>query len=495
MQTFFSDGGDLSKPKLPRFWLIAPFSLEALAFVFGNSKENSSRAELVEKAKAYIDKTFSLAFFVPPPILANWRRYLWQQLKRAFPEHDDSDLRAIQVLFDISKSSSQPGSSTTLGKVNSITPREIKLFVNSIVVLFRQRGSELSLPIVASYVLHRDEILASGFNNDPLSAMEREIVNVADGRPPLAALHFGVPLQEADQLLLQEPIVAALRLGNGADLLLQEKRHGFVDVLQKVVREELDQPQGPQGVVLAKIAVAINALEGAKSPELLGLWREMRQRLERTDDWEGFLQSIAAQGIDAVLAHTPSLELDRICRSVAKAVAKATVGDPPQGPGPFGYVTNWVNSALAVSKGIGPEPWDGIVISGGYPFQLEVIQQLAGLGPDRGPTQIFKFAANPDGLTDLIASQINGGRPIRHPERFVEFVVEEFQLSLVWPKLEQAANTRLRGSVTSNLERMSAADHAIGCFLGNWGIPTCAGCFERTLAIGLFVILAVPQQE
>jgi hypothetical protein len=84
MQTFFADGGDLQKPKSSRFWLIAPFSEEALTFIFDGDGGAKSKAELSATAKAYVDKTFGIAFFVPPPILANWRKFLGTKLEEAF---------------------------------------------------------------------------------------------------------------------------------------------------------------------------------------------------------------------------------------------------------------------------------------------------------------------------------------------------------------------------------------------------------------------------
>src|SRR5690606_11146468 len=81
MQTFFSDGGGLRQPRNMKYWLIAPFSVEALSFIFGDGALGSATAksgDLVAdkgkpdmsgtsamptddakvRAKAYIDKTF-----------------------------------------------------------------------------------------------------------------------------------------------------------------------------------------------------------------------------------------------------------------------------------------------------------------------------------------------------------------------------------------------------------------------------------------------------
>src|SRR5688572_4073841 len=99
-------------------------------------------SSLMMHARAYVSKTFSVVFQVPPPILTNWRRYLLKILKEAFPEYDEGELVAVREVFDSVRSSDQ----------STITPREMKLFVNELVVLYRQRSDEISLPIIAAYI-------------------------------------------------------------------------------------------------------------------------------------------------------------------------------------------------------------------------------------------------------------------------------------------------------------------------------------------------------
>jgi len=198
MQTFFGESGGLRKPRIMKYWLIAPFSVEALSFVFhdnlpygqvpagpyGRDDKETPRIsnDPVVKAKVYIDKTFGLAFFVPPPILANWRKYLLEQLSYAFPEHDESDRIAIQSLFDFVRSFS----------ILTITPREIKLFVNGLVVLYWQRGDEIPLPVMATYFLHKDEIRGTEIRDNLLSDAERRVIANSEWPSLFASLHFGV---------------------------------------------------------------------------------------------------------------------------------------------------------------------------------------------------------------------------------------------------------------------------------------------------------------
>jgi hypothetical protein len=132
VQTFFGDGGGSSKATDEKISEVAPFSVDALSFLFRDNAPAMdpapvAQAEAKTMAKAYIDKTFGLTFFVPPPILTNWRRYLLTKLRGSLPEHDESDLIAVRDVFDFARSGV------------ALTPREMKLFVNSLVACI---GSE-----------------------------------------------------------------------------------------------------------------------------------------------------------------------------------------------------------------------------------------------------------------------------------------------------------------------------------------------------------------
>jgi hypothetical protein len=201
----------------------SPFSVEALSFIFGDSAlgmagatagdvgkdkgeldTNGTSARRADdakmRAKAYIDKTFGLAFYVPPPILSNWRSYLLGCLEEAFVEHDASALGAVRDVYDFGRTGT-----------GFVTPRDIKLFVNSLVGLYRQRGEDVPLTMMASYLLHREEICGTDIPDDLVTPRERRAVGAADWLANMAALHFGVPLKEGEQLLLYEPVVWALR--------------------------------------------------------------------------------------------------------------------------------------------------------------------------------------------------------------------------------------------------------------------------------------------
>jgi hypothetical protein len=119
----------------------------------------------------------------------------------------------------------------------------------------------------------------------------------------LAALHYGVRPEEARQILLQEPILQGLREGRPEKLQREESQTGFADVLQRVVRMELEKPL--PGTDLARIAATIETLACAKSNAIAGVWRDLRAHLSTVKDWEKFQVSFS-RGLNALVDHTPS---------------------------------------------------------------------------------------------------------------------------------------------------------------------------------------------
>ena len=320
MQTFFGDSGGLRRQRIRKYWLVAPFSLEALSFVFndgafGATKTPDTQSAARTAAKGYIDRTFALAFYVPPLILANWRKYLLTKLREALPDHGESDLIAVRDAFDFARSDL------------NITPREMKLFVNNLVVLYRQRGDEIALVVMAIYILHRDKIVGTTIGEDLIPDRERRLFGEIDWHIPIAALHFGVSPNEATQLLLQELMLTALREGSVEKLRQLESQPGFFDVLRRVTVSERESPTAQTGGMLAQFAATVGGLEGAAKPDLNGVWTDIRDRLRRVVVWDG-PQSFSAEGIGAALIHTPDGDRRNLCEIIATALSKTAFPEP-----------------------------------------------------------------------------------------------------------------------------------------------------------------------
>lgn len=418
MQTFFSDGGGLRRPQRKRYWLIAPFSVEALSFIFGdhasgtatpmkgglitdNDNPNSDvpTEDAKVRAKAYIDRTFGLAFHVPPPILSNWRKYLLSCLQKAFVEHEKPDLEAVRDIYDYARTGT-----------GFITPRDIKLFVNSLVALYRQRGDEIPLPMMAAYHLHREKIRGTEIPDNLITPQERQAIGVRNWRAMMAALHFGVSPEDGAQLLLRGPIVRALREGSEEDLKNLENRSGFSDILRKVVLDELGTSQAEDGTVLAQFAKTLSVLECSGKPESAHIWRDIGRAFENVKEWPG-LRDAPADGVSDILEHTNQAERLVLCKAVAGSLSTLQPFEAEEAQEDLSrFAKNWVITARAIVSTTGFADGFKIDVPLDVNFALEVVKQLAALEIEPADWSAFKLKTPVAKLSNALADDIKAGR-------------------------------------------------------------------------------------
>lgn len=479
MQTFFSDGGGLRQPRSMKYWLIAPFSVEALSFIFGDgalgvttgkaadkvkpdtsdkatilTQELNSTDDAKVRAKAYIDKTFGLAFYVPPPILSNWRRYFLECLREAFVEHDDSELEAVRDVYDFGRTG-----------IGFVTPRDIKLFVNSLVALYRQRGEEIPLTMMASYLLHREEIGGTDVSDNLISSRERRAIGVANWRAMMAALHFGVPLEEGAQLLLHEPLVKALREGSNEDFRALESRPGFADVLRKALVDELGTSQADEGTALAQLAEKLGALEYAGRPDAAHIWGDIGQSLGSVQEWSGLHES-SADGIAVVIQHTRDADKLRLCKAVGGSLSNAKPVEAEDAQKDLSiFATNWAITAKAVVEGSGPADGFEINIPRDAKCALEIVKQLSALDVEPSILAAFKVETPVAQLSKMLAAQIAEGKTISSPDRFVACVVQSIEIKLQWPEIGTAVAERIK---VTDLNEAEIRSH-LGLLLSAYG--------------------------
>ena len=443
LQTFFGDSGGTRRAQNLPYWLIVPFSLESLSSVFRDDSAAmpsgvQNRDATLERSKAFVDKTFSLAFRVPPPILTNWRKYLLQRLRDAFPEHEESELIAARDIFDFAEPAPR-----------SVTPRKLKLFVNEIVTLYRQRDSDASLPIIAAYVLHRHQIVGSDIPSNLLSPREVVAVDDADWRILLAALHYGVGRSDAQHLLLHEPIVDAIRKGNAEELKSFENHPGFLDVLRLAASEFLDsQETAIKGTTIATASETIDALESAGLPALVGVWRSLGVRMKTVAQWDSLLTP-SANGIEALLKHVQEPEKRRLCEHISRALAAAEPTDP-QGDGQSSdpMVKNWVDAAAVVVEATDLGGEVSISLPKSARIKIEALQQIAGAPFSTRVKASFDIAAPKDVFSDALAAEISAGRFLRQPVEFTKLTILADDKHVDWPRVLNAAADRLRiGSI------------------------------------------------
>ena len=245
LQTFLGHR-DYQRPDwIERLWVLIPYDDNAILRLWDGSGSNANSS----LATSFLDKTFQLRFRVPPLLLSNWREFLQEALQEAFPKHPEADYHGVYRAF-----AAKGGPETS-----APTPRDLKTFVNQIGALHREWQDEFQLSHLACYVLfQRDckDVRKALLSDDDFGFLSRNIGQ--EWRGIIAALHFGVSIGEARQLLLRGPIQAALADGDGKALSNLESVHraGFWAVLEDTVPAGANDWSSVAPADLAKAATA-----------------------------------------------------------------------------------------------------------------------------------------------------------------------------------------------------------------------------------------------
>lgn len=257
LRVFFDPSVSNSSGWHTRVWVLVPFDPEAISDLWetDGSREPTNPSDL---SHHFLEKTFQATFRVPPIILLCWKDYLLRQLRTAFPHHSDSEFHTIFRLYDRLR----------LYPNESITPRNLKVFVNRIGALHRQWQDKIPLTQQAAFALIADQpsgallaALRSGGAVVPRPSIANTLsVFLGEGwQKNLAALYFNVGLDQAYQALLEQPIQSALQKGDRESIANLERSPGFAEVIEGIIEDpSLNSSLDPER--LARMASAFVAL-------------------------------------------------------------------------------------------------------------------------------------------------------------------------------------------------------------------------------------------
>ena len=276
-------------------------------------------------SRSFLEKTFDLVFHVPPPVLSRWHGYLNRKLKDVFGDRMEADWPTlIGSIYERS-----------LADVPA-TPREINSFVNAIAVLWLQRSANpIHITIVAYYVTIRativDQNTIRNLYNEDLHAMDPE------WRTALAALHYGLSCDDAEELLLERPIWTALTTGDNDEFEKLYARSGFDRYFLRVL-------SSADGRVVPALAAAALLSRQFSQPWLGEAQRRLRL-LSVKDEPPAPLTPLDAEGVRWLHQSADSTAGSRYLEDLAKVVSAQTeaalVGDGLQ---------LWLNIVIAMSE-------------------------------------------------------------------------------------------------------------------------------------------------
>ena len=347
LQTFLSYS-DYQRPDwIDRLWVLIPYDADAIVRLWDRLGSDATKPASSSLATSFLDKTFQLRFRVPPLLLSNWREFLQEALQQAFPNHEETDFHGVYRAF-----AARGGLERS-----APTPRQLKMFVNQIGALHREWQDQFPLSHLACYVLFQTD--QKDVREALLSNSDFELLSGSIGRDwrgVIAALHFGVPVEGARQLLLREPIKVALNSGDGKALadLLSVHHTGFWSVLEDTVPAGANDWSSLAPPDLAKAATAISNSRifdhSDDLAEAAALRSAMRTAAAATQAWAPF-DDVSAAGIVAMAELVGNS--DEVVAALLAAASNAPVeaSEEERRDGDVSPIV-WMSSALTVIEGL-----------------------------------------------------------------------------------------------------------------------------------------------
>ena len=254
LQTFLQNKNaccDCSESIYKKLWLLVPYDGQSIAKLWDkNHKEDS----LV--SKSFLEKCFQLRIDVPTPVMSTWISYAKEEAQRLFASKEQEFVDCvIKMLCYMHETMS-----------DSLTPREIKTYLNEVAVtrLVVDRGISNECVCYYVYCRHiatrrlglqeiRNEIIVGKLPSDnQLYFMPK------DARNQLAGITYGVNAEKGGMLLLTDPILRSMQSGDVA--MFKSMREGFGDgfwsVFDYVVGNKFSSDPGAGGINLQSCLLA-----------------------------------------------------------------------------------------------------------------------------------------------------------------------------------------------------------------------------------------------
>lgn len=305
LQTFLQYN-DSCPEWLNRVWAIIPYDRKGLERLWDEKKNSDWKEQSATKSKStiestesslalsFLDKRFQIRFEVPPILLSGWSDYLINVLlANAFPDHDPSEFYTTYRVF----ANFRPCPDRLP------TPRELILYVNQIGSLHRQWQDKFPLPHYGYYVLRRragDDIIAEIRKNTYKDPKVQTLLGekLADN---LAAFLFNVEVEKAYQLVLQEPVEAALSSGDAAKIKEWATFPGFAQTLDSIPFSERVEKEVVwvcnAAIALSESAV-LDSIDDRLRKSILG---ELGRAVAKANSWAPFNLQMA-RGISAIFS-------------------------------------------------------------------------------------------------------------------------------------------------------------------------------------------------
>lgn len=306
MRTFFDHNNKRCKDWIDKFWLLIPFDKGGLSSLWNNT-ENRTPTSLGEE---FLKKTFQAFFEVPPPVLIDWKDFLYKCLKNAFPNHNENDFHSIYRLYKLERV-----------KTGNPTPRDIKLFVNNIGTYHRIWEDKIPLHLQALYVLKRDKIAKPEEDLRKPDFIDEAIKGLIgeDYLKHLASLYFNVRQDKALYVLMGEQVEDSLIRGD-IQKIRELKFIGLAEVCEHIVENRIKEWIEKEPKAIALTARAISTVEESENESWVKIWDSIINSIESINDF-GLRNEAIGEGLVNIQKHLSSNMYEKSTRHILKALS------------------------------------------------------------------------------------------------------------------------------------------------------------------------------
>lgn len=424
LQTFLQQPDHDQPGWRDRAWFIVPYDREGMVSLW----QHSGHSYHEDVGGSFLDKMFSVRFTTPPIVLSDWRDYLRQMLRAAFPEHDASELDLAGELIGMYVRTPP-------------TPRDLKKAVNQVGSLHRQWEDAFPLHHLALYTILEQR--HSGGHNVARQLLEADLLGpeiwpLVGTREALydslAALSFNVEVPVARQLLLTEPIVNALKAGSSEQLLGYTRHTGFWDVL---IGSSLRQSSIP----IASAALALEpVLKDAQPYQRAHVVAHLEAEMGREDLVWVVNDPLLFPGLAAFLRIRPTdAALSRVMQAISIRIQSSEGGE--RGSLPATELPAWTSGAVVLLDEIERLDLHQDRRSVSVPSEdpegfIEVMAQLHAVGATRH-AGAFRLPPDTQSITSQLVDGVGGDGPAASYADAIEVMVNA-GFDLEWSEVTSA---------------------------------------------------------
>jgi hypothetical protein len=417
---------------LARLWVVMPFDPVAIKRLWEQEPESGGGL-----AASFLDKSFQILFDVPAPLASDWREYLIATLSHAFPKHKDDEFHTIYRIVAVLR---EP--------TNAPTPRELKIIVNQIGAIHRQRQHTVPLAHIAYYVMLRrgghDVICELRANTLPQESDAGLLGK--DARDSLAAMAFGVAPDKARQFLLEPPIVEALANGDADGLSKLKDAVGFDEVLEDALRQSsADWPKAEGGKLLQAVSALVDAgvLDVGASYRAADIQRELVRSAKRIEVLAP-LTPVSERGVVLLAQRSDDPDLlQTLFDAYSRAMGGLDVQTDKFASAEFVSRVRVVVSALA-DAGLDLDETDGIPVPGSAEAYVQVCRAVMEMESRMtGPVRRVFVSAKPDQNLVTHFEQAVRQKQLRAEHRLALESTIKRSPDLTWKTLFAAARERM----------------------------------------------------